>query len=41
MPMLLSTSPIGSIADHAAMHISAVAHEYQTEVRLPPPTTAD
>ena len=41
MPMLLSTSPIGSIADHAAMHISAVAHEYETEVRLPPPTTAD
>jgi hypothetical protein len=41
MPMLLSTSPIGSIADHAAMHISAVAHEYETEVRLPPPTTAE
>jgi hypothetical protein len=41
MPMLLSTSPVGSIADHAAMHISAVAHEYETEVRLPPPTTAD
>jgi hypothetical protein len=41
MPMLLSTNPIGSIADHAAMHISAVAHEYETEMRLPPPTTAD
>jgi hypothetical protein len=41
IPMLLSTSPVGSIADHAAMHISAVAHEYETEVRLPPPTTAD
>jgi hypothetical protein len=40
MPMLLSTNPIGSIADHAAMHISAVAHSYETEVRLPPPTTA-
>jgi hypothetical protein len=38
MPMLLSTNPIGSIADHAAMHISAVAHSYETEVRLPPPT---
>ena len=37
MPMLLSASPIGSIADHAAMHISAVAHSYETEVRLPPP----
>ncbi len=40
MPMLLSTNPIGSIADHAAMHVSAVAHSYETEVRLPPPTKA-
>jgi hypothetical protein len=40
MPMLLSTNPIGSIADHAAMHISAVAHTYETDVRLPPPTKA-
>ncbi len=40
MPMLLSTNPIGSIADHMAMHISAVAHTYNTEVRLPPPTKA-
>jgi hypothetical protein len=39
-PMLLSTNPIGSIADHMAMHISAVQHEYNTEVRLPPPTNA-
>ncbi|MGZ4248988.1 MAG: hypothetical protein ACXVUE_11860, partial [Solirubrobacteraceae bacterium] len=38
MPMLLSTNPIGSIADHMAMHISAVARTYNTEVRLPPPT---
>ena len=41
MPMLLSTNPIGSIADHMAMHVSAVAHTYETEVRLPPPTTAN
>ena len=41
MPMLLTTNPIGSIADHAAMHISAVTHDYETEVRLPPPTQAD
>lgn len=40
MPMLLSTNPIGSVADHAAMHISAVAHEYETDVRLPPPAKA-
>lgn len=40
MPMLLSTNPIGSVLDHAAMHVSAVAHDYETDVRLPPPTTA-
>jgi hypothetical protein len=40
LPMLLSANPIGSVADHMAMHISAVAHEYNTEVRLPPPTKA-
>ncbi|HYF26325.1 MAG TPA: hypothetical protein VD931_11355 [Baekduia sp.] len=40
VPMLLSTNPIGSILDHAAMHVSAVAHEYETEVRLPPATDA-
>ena len=40
MPMLLSANPIGSIADHAAMHVSAVAHTYETDVRLPPATTA-
>ena len=40
MPMLLSTNPIGSIADHMAMHISAVEHTYETDVRLPPPTKA-
>jgi len=41
MPMLLSTNPIGSVVDHAAMHISAVAHNYDTEVRLPPPAAAE
>jgi len=40
MPMLLSTNPVGSVVDHAAMHISAVAHSYETEVRLPPAAKA-
>ncbi len=40
MPMLLSTNPIGSIADHMAMHVSARAHAYETEVRLPPSAKA-
>jgi hypothetical protein len=41
VPMLLTTNPIGSVADHAAMHIAAVAHTYETTVRLPPPASAD
>lgn len=40
IPMLLSANPIGSIADHSAMHISAVIHSYETDVRLPPATRA-
>jgi hypothetical protein len=40
MPMLLSANPIGSIVDHAAMHVTAVAHSYETDVRLPPTTEA-
>ena len=40
MPMLLSTNPIGSILDHAAMHTTAVVQNYETQVRLPPPTRA-
>ena len=40
MPMLLTANPIGSVADHMAMHISAVAHTYETDVRLPPPAKA-
>lgn len=41
VPMLLTANPIGSVLDHAAMHVSAVAHDYETEVRLPPATSAD
>lgn len=41
VPMLLSTNPIGSVVDHAAMHVSAVIHSYETEVRLPPAAKAD
>ena len=40
VPMLLSANPIGSVVDHMAMHISAVARTYETQVRLPPPTKA-
>lgn len=41
MPMLLTTNPIGSVADHAAMHVAAVVHEYEDDTRLPPQTDAD
>ncbi len=40
VPMLLSANPIGSIADHMAMHIAAVSRTYETDVRLPPPSKA-
>lgn len=40
LPMLLSANPVGSVADHMAMHVSAVAHTYETGVRLPPATKA-
>jgi hypothetical protein len=41
VPMLLTTNPIGSIVDHSAMHVAAVAHNYEGETRLPPATDAD
>ena len=35
LPMLLSTNPIGSVLDRAAMHVSVVANDYETTtVRL-------
>jgi Glycosyl hydrolase family 65 central catalytic domain len=41
VPALLTTNPVGSLIDHAAMHITAVAHEYETELRLPPQADAE
>ena len=41
MPMLLTANPIASIADHSAMHVAAVIHEYEGDTRLPPQTDAD
>lgn len=41
LPMLLTTNPIGSIADHSAMHMAAVAHNYEGETRLLPSADAD
>ena len=41
IPMLLTVNPIGSVADHSAMHVAAVIHEYEGDTRLPPQTDAD
>lgn len=40
VPALVTANPAGSIVDHAGMHIAAVAHEYETDLRLPPQTDA-
>ena len=40
VPMLLTANPIGSVADHSAMHVAAVVHEYEGDTRLPPQADA-
>jgi hypothetical protein len=40
VPMLATANPIGSVVAHAAMHTTAVAHNYETDVFLPPETEA-
>ena len=39
IPMLATMNPIGSMAAHASMHITAVIHAYETPTFLPPQTT--
>jgi hypothetical protein len=39
IPTLATMNPIGSIAAHASMHITAVIHAYETPTFLPPQTT--
>ncbi len=40
VPALVSLNPVGSLVTHAAMHVTAVGHAYETHVFLPPQTTA-
>ena len=40
VPMLATANPIGSIVAHASMHVTAVAHTYETPTFLPPETKA-
>jgi hypothetical protein len=39
VPMLATANPLGSIAAHVSMHVTAVTHSYETTVFLPPKTT--
>jgi len=36
VPTLITLNPIGTPITHAAMHVTAVLHSYETEVFLPP-----
>src|SRR5690349_4702540 len=38
IPMLATMNPVGSMAAHASMHVTAVVHSYETNVFLPPRT---
>jgi hypothetical protein len=38
IPMLATMNPVGSIAAHISMHVTAVTHSYETTVFLPPQT---
>lgn len=40
LPAIITTNPAGSIVAHAAMHVTAVTHAYETGVFLPPQTDA-
>ena len=41
VPALLTANPAGAVIAHTGMHVASVAHIYETDVRLPPATTAD
>jgi hypothetical protein len=40
VPALLTGNPLGSVVTHAAMHLAADIHSYETDVFLPPETDA-
>jgi hypothetical protein len=40
VPMLATANPAGSVLAHAAMHVAAVVHSYETDVFLPPQVEA-
>lgn len=40
VPMLATGNPVGAIAAHASMHVTADIHAYETDIFLPPQTEA-
>ena len=40
VPMLATANPVGSVIAHVSMHVAAVTHSYETDVFLPPETSA-
>jgi len=40
VPMFATANPIGAVVAHATMHTTAVVHNYETDVFLPPETEA-
>ncbi len=40
VPALLTANPLGSVVAHAAMHVAADLHSYETDTFLPPQTDA-
>jgi hypothetical protein len=41
LPAILTANPIGSVVAHASMHVTADVHAYETDLYLPPQTSAD
>ena len=41
VPAIVSLNPVGSVVTHATMHVTAVIHAYETDVYLPPQTSAE
>ncbi|MEZ4520709.1 MAG: hypothetical protein R3A46_03540 [Thermomicrobiales bacterium] len=41
IPAMATGNPVGSIVAHSAMHVTAVAYSYETDVFLPPQTDSN
>jgi hypothetical protein len=38
LPAIVTANPAGAVVAHAAMHVTAVTHAYETDLYLPPQT---